>query len=203
MTKMEKFCVGEVNQTYERFVFHSRKQGECETMDAFISDLRDLVKSCGFCDACLPSMIKDRIVLGVFDAKVQTELLKCRDLTLEKCIDICKASESALAQNRAIRPNEQVHKVSTGNRKEGYKPKSNKKNQDDGARLCKFCGEHHKMKKELCPAYGKTCSECGLRNHFAVKCRTKEGRRVHQVQDSDEESEWVNVMSENVAKKNK
>ena len=161
-------------------------------MDAFISDLRDLVKTCGFCNDCLPSMIMDRIVLGVSDSKVQTELLKCRDLTLEQCIDICKASESALAQNRAMRPNEQVHRVATSHKKEGDKPKKRQMRQNSEPRSWKFCGESHKMKKELCPAYGKTCSKCGLKNHFAIKCFTEEKRRVHQMQDS--EPEWVNVM---------
>ena len=192
MEKMEKFCVGEVNQTYERFIFNSRKQSEGEPMDAFISDLRDLVKTYGFCNDCLPSMIMDRIVLGVSDSKVQTELLKRRDLTLEQCIDICKASESALAQNSAMRPNEQVHRVATNDKKEGDKPKKRQMRQNSELRSCKFCGESHKMKKELCPAYGKTCSKCGLKNHFAVKCFTEEKRRVHQMQDS--EPEWVYVM---------
>ena len=26
-------------------------------------------------------------------------------------------------------------------------------------------------KRELCPAYGKTCNKCNKPNHFAVKCR--------------------------------
>ena len=190
--------MGEVNQTYERFMFNSRKQGEGETIDAFISDLRDMVKSCGYCDKCLPSMIMDRIVLGVSDSKVQTELLKCRDLTLEKCIDICKASESALAQNRVMRPTEQVNKMSgykkNGLKKEGYRPKPRHTSQTNEARMCKFCGESHKMKKELCPAYEQTCTKCGLKNHSAVKCYTGERpRRVHHLQE-EEEPEWVNVV---------
>ena len=130
--------------------------GRGETIDAFISDLRDMVKSCGYCDKCLPSMIKDRIVLGVSDSKVQTEPLKCRDLTLDNCIDICKASENALAQNRAVRPSEQVNKMSgyekNGFKKEGYRPKPRQTSQTSETRMCKFCGESHKMKKRTVPS---------------------------------------------------
>jgi hypothetical protein len=35
----------------------------------------------------------------------------------------------------------------------------------------KFCGKKHKPNKELCLAYDKTCSNGGIKNHFAFKCR--------------------------------
>ena len=38
---------------------------------------------------------------------------------------------------------------------------------------CKYCGRKHIRKKEDCPAWGKSCSKCGMQNHFAVKCRKK------------------------------
>ena len=49
------------------------------------------------------------------------------------------------------------------------------------------------MKKELCPAWGRVCSGCGCRNHFAVCCKTGK-RRVHavSVEQSDSEDEIVN-----------
>ena len=54
------------------------------------------------------------------------------------------------------------------------------------------------MKKELCPAWGKTCSKCQKKNHFASKCFTE---AVKQVQDTDTDSnydssddEWVNTL---------
>ena len=101
-------------------------------------------------------MIMDRIVLGVSDSKVQTELLKCRDLTLDNCIDICKASESALAQNRVVRPSEQVNKMSgyekNGFKKEGYRLKPRQTSQTSETRMCKFCGESHKMEKRTVPS---------------------------------------------------
>ena len=35
---------------------------------------------------------------------------------------------------------------------------------------CKFCGTHHRFRKEDCPAYGKTCLKCNRKNHFQQKC---------------------------------
>ena len=52
--------------------------------------------------------------------------------------------------------------------------------------------------KHLCPAFGKTCSQCGRDNHFAVKCRaniskTKQPHKhVHAVhKDGHDEQEYV------------
>ncbi len=56
------------------------------------------------------------------------------------------------------------------------------------------------MKKEEYPAWGRFCSQCGKKNHFAVKCAVK--TVVHAVDEgafadssSDEESvEWINIV---------
>ncbi|GFO45287.1 polyprotein [Plakobranchus ocellatus] len=44
IAKFESFARGEVNETYERFVFNSRAQKNTETFEGFDSDLRRLVK---------------------------------------------------------------------------------------------------------------------------------------------------------------
>lgn len=62
---------------------------------------------------------------------------------------------------------------------------------------CKFCGRRHPRNKNLCPAYGSKCQKCGLANHFASKCRTKEtkpsktGEPIHLVgKEDDTEDEF-------------
>ena len=71
--RFHEFAVGEVNETYERFMFNKRCQEEGELFDKFLSDLRTLVKSCSYCDKCVNSMIRDCIVLGIRESDVQTE----------------------------------------------------------------------------------------------------------------------------------
>ena len=63
---------------------------------------------------------------------------------------------------------------------------------------CKFCGRRHPRNKNLCPAYGSKCQKCGLANHFAIKCKTKEtrppktGKRLHLVEiEDDTEDEFA------------
>ena len=48
-------------------------------------------------------------------------------------------------------------------------------------RECWSCGRRDELhRKELCPAYGKTCNHCHKPNHFAVKCRSRsKGKQVN------------------------
>ena len=172
--KFDEFAVGEINETYERFLFNNRSQNEGELFDKFLSDLRSLIKTCSFCDNCRDSVLRDRIVLGIRDSLVQTELLKVRNLTLAKCIDICKASENASLKNKAFRPENatSVNKVNLTKKGQSLKPKFSHVSDmsDSVVKECYFCPKKHEMKKEKCPAYGKKCSNCSQLNHFACKC---------------------------------
>ena len=61
----EKYTIGETNKTLERFKFAKRQQCEGESMDKFITDLRIMMKTCGYCNGCSDSILGDRIVVGV------------------------------------------------------------------------------------------------------------------------------------------
>ena len=50
MGKMEKHCVGEVNEIYERYYFNERDKLPMETVDNFVAELKILAKTCNFCD---------------------------------------------------------------------------------------------------------------------------------------------------------
>ena len=75
LAKFDSFAIGEINECYERFVFHNRNQQQSEPFEQFLTSISVLVKSCNFCDACRNSTLRDRIVLGVFVRDVQEALL--------------------------------------------------------------------------------------------------------------------------------
>ena len=54
--------------------------------------------------------MKDKIVLGINDPVTQKDLLKVNNLTLEKCIDTCKANQNTEMQKDIIKE-EQINKV--------------------------------------------------------------------------------------------
>ena len=66
--KFTEFCVPRKNVIYERYVFHTRVQGEGETIDSFTTDLRLKSQSCEF-GSLQDSLIRDRVVVGIRDSK--------------------------------------------------------------------------------------------------------------------------------------
>ena len=161
--KFEHYAVGEVNETFERYVFHKRVQSEGETFEQFESDLRVLIKTCSFCENCVESVVRDRIVLGIRNPDIRQELLKKRKLTLAECVDTCRAMESATTHGSTLNSTtvnsiKQKHRKTIGNSKTSE---------------CLFCGLKHPFAKEKCPAYGKKCTKCGIKNHAEKVCKTK------------------------------
>ena len=201
MEKLEEFCIGSTNEIYERYVFNKREQAPEESFDTYLAALRTMSKTCNFGDL-QESLIRDRIVVGLRDNSVRKRLLQESKLTLKGTIDICKSSETTHRQLKAMNSDDvsymkNVKKTDTaGQAAAGYQKKKryNFKTQKE----CTFCGTKHPRKKELCPAYGKICSKCQLRNHFAVKCLTKEGhkkdsqtskKRLHIIEDYSEDED--------------
>ena len=132
-------------------------------------------------------MIRDRLVIGINDNATQKKLLQDRKLTLTKAIDICRSSETTKKQVKKIQANSEANegeinaivnnKTETGRRGTGSTGTGRRDDRrigldrSDGWRdnkiKCKYCGTMHQRKKELCPAFGSRCRNCGRENHFA------------------------------------
>ena len=54
----------------------------------------------------------------------------------------------------------------TGN--DSWQRSKNLTRNDHGSKACKLCGTTHAARN--CPAYGRSCNKCGMRNHFARCC---------------------------------
>jgi hypothetical protein len=52
MSKLEKHCIREVNEIYERYCFYGRDILPTESVDNFVAELKTLAKPCNFCE-CL------------------------------------------------------------------------------------------------------------------------------------------------------
>ena len=156
MMAFERYAIGEIHETLERYKFVKLQQQEGESMNKFLADLRILMKTCQYCPRCESSILRDRIILGIRSNDIREDLLKVRHLALDKCIDICKASETAASHSDALVP-DNANRVLEGKQREDTKE-------------CKFCSFNHPTKKQKCPAWGKVCKKCGKSNHFESKC---------------------------------
>ena len=102
---------GQINVTVERRNFRKRKQQLGETFDDFLCSLRDLAKTCRFCnDTCAQDNIRDQIIEGLADSDTVQELLKEQNLTLPNTITTCRGMEAAkkeVTSMKGIRPEDQ------------------------------------------------------------------------------------------------
>eukprot|EP00112_Aurelia_sp_Birch-Aquarium-sp1_P025311 Seg836.1 transcript_id=Seg836.1/GoldUCD/mRNA.D3Y31 product="hypothetical protein" protein_id=Seg836.1/GoldUCD/D3Y31 len=71
MRKFDGYIVGEINVTHERYVFNKRAQQAGESMEDYVSVLRTLSSTCGFCDCLGESFIRDKMILGISENNVR------------------------------------------------------------------------------------------------------------------------------------
>ena len=71
------------SEIVQRFKFHNRSQEEGETVAEYVAGLRNLAEHCEFKDT-LEIMIRDRIVCGIKDERIQRRLLSEEKLTYKK-----------------------------------------------------------------------------------------------------------------------
>ena len=73
LNKFQTYCVGETNETYERYKFNSRNQEPGETFDSYLKTIRTLAKACNF-GTLEDDLIRDRIVIGINDNSTKKKL---------------------------------------------------------------------------------------------------------------------------------
>lgn len=172
LQKLEEFCVGNKNEIYERYLFNKRDQAVGESIDTYVASLRSLSKTCNY-GALTDNLLRDRMVVGILDKGIRKKLLQESKLTLQSCIDICRANECTKQQLQTMDQPDEVNAMDEKTPKRDHKSKS-KRDPKSGKTpkliSCKFCAKKHEEKKEKCPAWGKTCDKCGARNHFSVVC---------------------------------
>src|ERR1700721_378706 len=78
LERLERHFVGEVNETFERFRFNQRGQENHESIEAYVSALRTLVRPCNLA-ALEESLLRDRIVMGIRDDAARRKLLQTRN----------------------------------------------------------------------------------------------------------------------------
>lgn len=169
--KFRAYCEPRKNITYLRHMFFTRAQGKNESIDAYVTDLKNKAKDCEF-GLLTDSLIRDRIVCGVDNAHVRARLLREPDLTLNKAVDICRANEATQSHMKVLNEEGDLAINKLAKAKLQRKAKANE-NKD-----CGKCGNKHEFGK--CPAYGQTCKLCSRKNHYARVCRSKKPREYQR-----------------------
>ena len=169
--KFRIYYTPRINETYQRYKFLKRKQEQGESFDSFLTDLKNLVSSCGYHIEEKGKVLRDQIVMGISSNTVREKLLDPESLTVTVAIDLCRSSEiTGQLMTGMSAESLPIHSVrgqrsSTQRRfKKDAKPNFKAQTKPN----CRFCGGIHEPRK--CPAYGQECRACGRQNHYAKCC---------------------------------
>lgn len=184
MEKFDSHFVIRRNVIYERAVFNSREQEECESVETFITALYALAEHCNF-GLLHDELIRDRIVVGVRDRKLSEKLQLDNALTLEKAVLLARQSEAIKRQLRDLdnstegRAVDLVASKTKGKNKPNFKFTSqDNQHQEERSWQCRWCSGRARHKKTDCPANGENCNNCGKKGHFARACLSKVVKQV-------------------------
>lgn len=163
-----KHCVSKRNVIFERARFNKRNQEPGESVESFITAVHSLAEQCDF-GAIKEDLIRDRIMVGIRDAKLSESLQLDADLTLEKAVTRVRQSVAVKKQQQILRGAEQlIGHVESIHKKERRSQKTPKMKVEN-SRGCGRCGNIKNHLWKDCPARDANCRRCHRKGHFAKK----------------------------------
>ena len=172
------------NITYDRFVFYSCKQQKVESVESFYGRLIEQAENCSL-GREETSPIRDAFILNMIDQETQKELLK-ETVEPSKALEIAIQMEMGAQNQQKINQNlmSTTNSVNVVNnyqtRKRNASTQQLKRNftrcptipqNYQYSSICMNCGlrwSHNH--RQICPANGKKCNNCGTICHFERKC---------------------------------
>ena len=201
------------NITYDCFVFYSCKQQKGESVESFYGRLIELAENCTL-GSEETTLIRDAFILKMIDHETQKELLK-EKVEPSKALEIAIQMEMGAQNQHKINQN-LMSSSNSVNLINNHQIRNRNANAQQTKRdftryatvpqnyqytsICMNCSlrcsQNH---KQICPANGKKCNNCGVTGHFARKCRkpkkspgqTQKAQQpnVNQIDQSPEKSD--------------
>ena len=165
----------------ERFLFHKREQKEGESIKMYAASLQKLAEHCNFGNA-LSDTLRDRLVCGMRDEKVQRRLLTIADLTFKKALEEAEIAERAAKEAAQFHEAEaEVHKL-----------------QRNPVQHCYRCEGSHSP--QTCHFINEECRYCGKKGHIARACRARKRKGGHtkEWRDQQEKTQAVKKLEGDV-----
>lgn len=144
----------------ERFKFNSCMQKVNQSISEYILELKTLSVNCNF-GSFLADALRDKLVQGLLDEKLQKNLLRTENLVWETACAKAKESE-------VVDKGQQKMKISSAT---GIINKVNSDQKAKFVRNCGKCGKDHVPNN--CIAKFWQCFICGVTGHSAKMCRRK------------------------------
>jgi len=171
---LEDYFVPQANVPYERHTFRQLAQQPSETIEQFITRLRQKAETCEFANK--DEQIRDQVIEKCISSRLRRKLLeKGKDLTLDDLRTTARTYEEAESQAKKMEQPTQATSESINKLYAKGKPRHTASVRMDIE--CYRCGyKGHTAKDSRCPAKDKRCRKCKNIGHFEKKC--KSGRKV-------------------------
>ena len=153
----------------QRLKFHTRTRLPGESVAAFMAQLRQLSEFCEFGDK-LNEMLRDRLVCGINDSRIQRRLLSEPELTPKKGFELAQALETVDKDAREVMTSAHIDVQPSHVNVLQKKPNSPATPPSNGP-VCYRCGDSHLATN--CRFTEAICHFCKKRGHIAKVCRTK------------------------------
>lgn len=173
------------NEIVESYKFHMRNQAKDESMQDYIAALRKMTRYCNFLD--LERTLRDRLVCGVIDVKLQERFLSKANLEYSTAVEMALQAEKRDEDLKLIKITSSVVFTPEASSSRGGEVEPMDINAvGDNRRkqlLCYRCGGSHTYHN--CKFAKSKCNACDKIGHIAKMCRTK---KIHgKVQEIQEE----------------
>lgn len=179
------------NEISVSYQFYKRDQRKEETASEYIAQLRKMSTDCNFSE--LERMLRDRLVCGMFDRKLQYDLLKKDNLKYKDVVDAMVSAESAGKDVRMMQPPGYAA-TSSQAAVTSWQPAAepmdvNAMKTKPNVRLCYRCGDRHGGE---CRFINAICHYCKKKGHIEKICTAKKKSnpgKVNYAADDDDESD--------------
>ena len=99
--KFDEYITPRKNTTFCRYKFFTYRQGDGQSFDKYLTEMRKLSNDCEFGNLH-DSILTDMLIIGLNSKRIQERLLREENITLEKVIKNCKSTELTSRQAKVI-----------------------------------------------------------------------------------------------------